>query len=667
MARSKRDPFEIKLKGKDGETSEQATEKFTEWLCRTLTTAESARSALTSNLPTWHALYEQAPRTRTNAWPDAADLASYIPTEKVDALRARLVQAVFGAEPICVVEGWGDAASRAPKVEEFHQWKAEDERLQTFVARTLHNALIEGNGLLEIDEKIDVTSTVTEMECAVECDEWHRPILGEDGQMTPKRDEHGDVVPATSNEIALKAKVKDVNRYPCGPQYRVLKLEDFLYLPGHAEQMSDVYGFAVRVHMRLGDLKRLEKDGRYKHVDQLSGAGGRDEGLVSGNTDITVEQGYDDYVEHELWRVHLRYDVDGDGVDEWTVATVSRKQRVLLRWQFDDLKQMRVVSFVPFPRPNSVYGYSYVGHKLWTLADEHTALRNMAADRSALATNAPILALATSPWDPEDQPWGPRAVIRLNDLNEIKQMQVSDVPNSVLERERNILEAAERVSGQNDVAVSGVSSQQSRTATEVNAVSQASFVRVDEAVKHVQEALEDVYQLRHTLYQRQLKAKDDGLEPPDRVIKGLERRGITMPNTGAFAFTAEDLDGSFKFKPRGSVESSDPVAQRNALTSMMNALPALFAAFPTLQQQMAMNPKAGEAMLEWLLQSHKVPDRQAFRAVQAQQDQTSAMVPGQPGGMHPEMAGALESIKASMGMGAPQPDPMMGAEGVAAV
>jgi hypothetical protein len=654
VAKSKRDPFEVKLKGGD-----KADEQFTQWLCRTLDGAESARSGLTANLTIWHGLYEQASRPRTNAWPDAADLASYIPTEKVDALRARLVQAVFGAEPICVVEGWGDAAKRAPKVEEFHQWKAEDERLQTFVAKALHNALIEGNGILEVEEKLDVTSTVTEMQCAVECDESNRPILDADMQMTPRRDEQGELVPAAEDEMALTVKVKDVNRAPCGPQYRVVKLDDFLYLPGHAEQMSDVYGFAVRFHMRLSDIKRLAKEGHYKHVDELSLSGGRDE-QISTNADITIDQGLDDYVEHELWRVHLRYDVDGDGIDEWTVVTVSRKHQVVLRHHFDDLKQTRFVSFVPFPRANSVYGYSYVGHKLWTIADEHTALRNMAADRSALATNAPILKLATSAWDETDQPWGPRAVVTLNDLNEIKQMEVRDVPPSVLERERNILEAAERVSGQNDVAVSGVSSSQSRTATEVNAVSQASFVRVDEAVKHIQEALEDLYQLRHVLYQRQLQQKTNGYEPPERVLKGLERRGIAMPTDGAFAFTAADLEGGFKFKPRGSVESSDPVANRNAIAGLMNGLLALMQVFPMLQQQLAANPKAGEAMLEWVLQAYKVPDRQAFRAVQAQADQTSAAaMPGVPG-MPPDMAGALESLKQQMGMsGAEQ---AMGAE-----
>src|SRR5690606_2793098 len=94
----------------------------------------------------WHALYEQRRRVGLGPWPGAADLASYIVTEKVDALRARLMKTIF-VEPVWVVEGWGEAAKRAPIVEEFHQWKVEEERLQSKLGRVLHLALIEGTGI----------------------------------------------------------------------------------------------------------------------------------------------------------------------------------------------------------------------------------------------------------------------------------------------------------------------------------------------------------------------------------------------------------------------------------------------------------------------------------------------------------------------------------------
>jgi hypothetical protein len=101
----------------------------------------------------WHALYEQA-RTRTkqtSPWPDAADLTSYIPCEKVDAIQARGMRTVW-TEPVYVVEGWGASADRAPFVEEFSQWKLEEERFQSILDRLWLISLIEPRGLLEVYE-----------------------------------------------------------------------------------------------------------------------------------------------------------------------------------------------------------------------------------------------------------------------------------------------------------------------------------------------------------------------------------------------------------------------------------------------------------------------------------------------------------------------------------
>jgi hypothetical protein len=604
MTKSKRDPFEVKLKG-------ITEDEFTEWLCRTITDAQSARGDLDKDISIWWGLYEQARRTRPGMWKGAADLASYIPTEKVDALQARLTQAVMGADKICVVEGWGESAKNAPIVEEFHQWKAEDERLQGYVDGAIHNALIECNGIIEVDEARDTTKRVYPMKCAVHADEHGRPILDTEGQFQPARDESGKLVAHDGNPdtVCLEMQVSEVETLSGGPKYHIVKMEDFLYLPGHAQKIPDCYGFARRIPMRLGDIRRLEQQGYYQNVDDLSDA---DEGQQNSAAPVQHTIGEDDYAEKELWRVHLRYDVDGDGIDEWVIATLSLQHRVLLRLCYDEVGQVRFISIVPFPRPNSVYGYSFVGNKLWTIADEHTARRNMIADRSALATNAPILKTTTSEWDETDQPFGIGAIIEDVDLNQIKQFQVADVPQSAVMLLNESLESSERVSGLNDTAMSGIAPQASSTATAVRAVSHASQVRVDRPLKFVQEGIEDLYQLRHVLYKRQLQSQEQGIDPPDRILKGLERRGIEMPNEGPFRFTSKHLEGGFKFKPRGSTENADPIGMRNTIASFINALGMLLKMSPAFAQMFAANPKAAQSLLEWMLHSYGVPDRQVF-------------------------------------------------------
>ena len=98
----------------------------------------------------WHWLYKQGKRnTRDLPFPGAADLSTWIIAEKIDAMRARFVKTMF-VEPVWVVDGWGTAAPRAGMVEEFHQWKLEEERLQGWLQRTLQLALIEGTGVLRV-------------------------------------------------------------------------------------------------------------------------------------------------------------------------------------------------------------------------------------------------------------------------------------------------------------------------------------------------------------------------------------------------------------------------------------------------------------------------------------------------------------------------------------
>src|SRR5262245_8897531 len=167
MARkqTQRDPFIVPL-DKGGRTF------LGNWLGNEIRNADAARQANLLDVEHWRSLYEQG-RTRTQhnlPWPDAADLTSYIPCEKVDAIHARMMRTVF-VSPMYTVEGWGDAANRAPFVEEFHQWKVEEERLQSVLDKVINCALIEPRCLLEVYEsskrrpirkQMDVRPTMTD-------------------------------------------------------------------------------------------------------------------------------------------------------------------------------------------------------------------------------------------------------------------------------------------------------------------------------------------------------------------------------------------------------------------------------------------------------------------------------------------------------------------------
>ena len=155
MAKKPRSPFDVKL------SEEQRTE-LTAWLCEEVQGAEDARAAMLPQIRYWHTLYEQG-RTRsaqTMPWPDAADLTSPLATMYVDALHARAMRTIF-TEPVCVVEGWGPSADRAPYVEAFHEWKQEEERLQLVIDKVLLNSWIDPAGILEVSEATETRTTQT--------------------------------------------------------------------------------------------------------------------------------------------------------------------------------------------------------------------------------------------------------------------------------------------------------------------------------------------------------------------------------------------------------------------------------------------------------------------------------------------------------------------------
>jgi hypothetical protein len=121
--RKQRSPFDVKL-------TDDARKKLAVWLHGEIQSAIDARAVAERECDYYHLLYEQGRTRQASAapWPGAADLTSYLGTQNVDSLHARLMKTVW-VEPVFSVEGWGQAAPNAPFVEEFTQWKAEEGRL----------------------------------------------------------------------------------------------------------------------------------------------------------------------------------------------------------------------------------------------------------------------------------------------------------------------------------------------------------------------------------------------------------------------------------------------------------------------------------------------------------------------------------------------------------
>ncbi len=112
------------------------------------------------------------------------------------------------------------------------------------------------------------------------------------------------------------------------------------------------------------------------------------EQTLSGNPEPVANQD-GDQAEKELYEVQLLTNL-GSGL-RWYVATIHLPTQTLLRLVHEDQSVHRYIIFVPFPRSDKSHeGYSFVGHMLITIAEEHTAWRNMLADRASMEISAPV-------------------------------------------------------------------------------------------------------------------------------------------------------------------------------------------------------------------------------------------------------------------------------------
>lgn len=625
-------------------------------LCQDITNAFDMRSSVVGDgglIDLADFYYEQGrsdPKDRP--FVGAADLTSYFIYEKVSALRARLMKAVFGVRPFCFVEGWGQDASKAPYVEEFHDWQTRKGDLPLELYKTIHGALLEDAYILEVSERIETRRTVEELDVALELHpDTQGPIL-ENGQPKIQMDADGEPVPATDGQASAKIKRDYVKTKRLGPQYDAISMKDFVFLPGHAKNQKQVYGYAYRVFARVPELQEKAKDGVYdqKAVDLVGEAHDRENAAVPPVVDGVASQDHPAIVEVELMQVALKRDLDDDGREEWYVLTVHVPSSTILRCKLDTFVMRvgipRCVPFVLFPRRNSVYGYSFAFDALLTLAEEHTSLRNMKADRGALATQAPLKILQGALYDPEAQPMGVGRAIYVREMNEVQPMQIPDVPNSAVQQTIEQVQAVERVSGLGDNAV-GVQSLEARTLGEQRLVAGGTAVRVDEVMGHLHWAISQVMQLSNAIWVDTLEVDGKGIDAPSSVVATLQSRGADFDGK----FTVSMLKGNFQFEPYGSDATADPQRQRGDFNSGLMALGELAKTVTSLQPILA-DRAVGQTILEQWARVYNIRDRQPF--LKAFKNQPPMPVTATPTGGPAPMAGTPDGLPPALAALLPQ-------------
>lgn len=610
--KAEKSPFDVKL-------APEALKELTDRLVEELRGAKRARSTHMDDLGyldfAWH-LYEQRSQmgiSRDSPRFGRADLTSPIGTENVDAISARAVKTVF-VEPLYIVEGIGKASTNAPIVEEFMQWRQERMRLQKVCKRAFASAFVETGAILEVCEDAECVTRVEVVQAEVQRDAMGATMLDPDnGKPLPLLDEEGLPVPAAdpqAEHVEVKRTYEDYKRR--GAYVRRRSMKDFVFLPSHAEDDREVWGHATRFYQTLREVKQREKAKEYSK-EAVAALGGstheRDPRSEQERQGITMEVSHgEDLIEKELWRVQFWWSINGK--QSCYIAVVSEIHSAILQLRMDPLQRWRTIYLNPYPCPYSVYGYSMILTKLLTMIEEHTAWRNMNADRGTLKANAPLKRLHGAQWDPELQPFGAGQVVDVANMNEIMPFEFEDVTVQALNKEQQCVADAQRVIGLNDIAI-GQQSEKSRTLGENEMATRESFTRTDDPIGNLQEAMEELGEVIHAIEVMTLREMDgEGIEAPASVTDQIQLKGDTSFDG---TFTAEmvgPIDG-YRFKPRGSVESADPNRRMKMMVNGIDWLAKISQVNPQVALRMQ-SPEIGDALMQQYVTEWKPRDKAPF-------------------------------------------------------
>ncbi len=582
------------------------------WLATEIDHGKEARNSREPQVKYAWALYEQQ-RTRSRMpWPDAADLTSPMASEYLDSLHARLMTTIF-TEPVWTVEGWGPSAIKAPFVEEFHQRAQEEERLQGYADVMVMRALAEGVGTLEVSEAFEMRREVRRAKVAPQRDAIGHIVMGPDGT-TPElqRDGESFVEVDDPNQPSVEIELEEAVPVRVGPAYDVIPYLDFLTLPAHARHRDQIWGYAKRFWRRVPELQARAKAGVYdaKAVEAIGTQNERTHEASEAPQQLAVPIQEGTTAQKELYEVQFLADLDGKG-ERWWRGTIHHDTATLVRLKFDD-RTTRYLRYIPFPKPHTIdHGYSLIVDKMITVIEEDTAVRNMRADRAALKASQPIKRLQNALWDPYEQPFKPGGVIDVRDMQELGEFKIDDVPASILQWKSDVRADAERLVGQNEIA-QGQQTEERRTLGEVQLQASYAEVRMNVLIRRFQEMLEELFQVRHLIWQRTIAGGTLTAARSRAMVIGTPADGVQVQGLGSDGtISAELLDGVFWGKPRGSVETADLNRQRADFNSFLGILPALAQMNPMIQQLFATGP-AAKSLIKTAMKVNRVQDVQSI-------------------------------------------------------
>lgn len=212
--------------------------------------------------------------------------------------------------------------------------------------------------------------------------------------------------------------------------------------------------------------------------------------------DATIEQAppssWDEYQIHEL---HVRWDVDGDGVDEEIIVYFHENSRTILRVKFNTFRKNR--------RPFIVFRYKKIEYRFYgegvaemleQLQEEISTMHNHRIDNSVIAALKLILtSKSIAGLRPGDPVWPGKIVKTQNAKQDVEVLSLGEIYPSTIQAESQALGYARELSGIGEVATG-----QAQPVSRTTAAAQLSLLeelnrRSDKTLKGFRRSIREIF------------------------------------------------------------------------------------------------------------------------------------------------------------------------------
>lgn len=455
--------------------SDEQLKQLALYLERELSLCEGERLPYIKKLARFKFKYRTEFPELAKNWPIANSSQITIPIIKtgVDTITGRLYQTVVAAEPIVRI-------------------KTDDEDFAEFVLDYEEFLKIYGEQIIDFEELLDPFITeVTMLGTGVlETTNW--------------RDQKsiGRFDPATGQFH------KETVVCHSGPTVFHFPIEDYWQRPTFQDpQKAPWCGKELR--LSWGELKQMAFSGEID-PEQLVGIGMWDDKMADRPATVRADERVEKFKPNQqssytIYEICLRWDVDGDGLDEEIIVYYHRPSRRILRRKFNNFYGGR--------RPWTICHYKKIPHRLYGegvaemlehLQEEISTIHNQRIDNATIANLRIILvARVIQGLRPGDRLWSGK-VVKVGDVQkDVGTLQLGEIYPSTVQNESIAQSYVREVSGASETAM-GQSQPVSRTtATAQMALLEELNRRFDKPLRNIRRCLKGVHAQLSDLFMEQ--------------------------------------------------------------------------------------------------------------------------------------------------------------------